>query len=85
VEDVGEDGGYGEEYSGGVQAERDVGGAGLRRRRLGCGVEVGAKVGTEIGAEAALEQEGGYSDGGYHDHGYWTQERAAAGVEDYYG
>jgi hypothetical protein len=28
------------------------------------------KIRTKIGAEAALQQEGGYSDGGYYHHGY---------------
>jgi hypothetical protein len=43
VEDVGEDGGYGEEYACGVQAERGAR-RGLRRRRLRCGAGVGAEV-----------------------------------------
>jgi hypothetical protein len=58
VEDVGENGGYGEDYACGVQEEWGAR-RGLRRRGLGCGAEFGTtivtEVGTKIGAEAALQ------------------------------
>jgi len=78
VEDVGEDGGYGEDYACGVQAEWGARRGSLRGRGLRggaevgrlVGIEIGMKIRTKIGAEAALQQEGGYSDGGYYHHGY---------------